>query len=60
MRFATLTDVKATLSAVVDEVNDDHEPVLVTRHGQPIVAIVPIADFDRLYGAVRIIPETEQ
>jgi antitoxin YefM len=34
------TEIRANLSAVMDQVNDDHEPVIVTRaKGKPVVMV---------------------
>jgi prevent-host-death family protein len=60
MDLLPLTDVKTRLSNLVDQVNDDHEPVVVTKHGRPVAALIPIAEFDRLYGAIRLVPEAEK
>ncbi len=60
MDFLPLTDVKTRLSGLVDQVNEDHEPVVLTKHGRPVAALIPIAEFDRLYGAVRVVPEAEK
>ena len=36
MKTLSSTELRATLSAVMDQVNDDHEPVIVTRaKGKP-------------------------
>lgn len=41
MRTLSSTDLRANLSAVMDRVNDDHEPVIVTRaKGRPVVMII--------------------
>lgn len=40
MRSLTSTDLRANLSSVMDRVNDDHEPVIVTRaRGKPVVMV---------------------
>ena len=40
MKTLSSTDLRANLSAVMDRVNDDHEPVIVTRaKGRPVVMI---------------------
>ena len=40
MKTLTSTDLRANLSAVMDRVNDDHEPVIVTRaKGKPVVMV---------------------
>ena len=40
MKTVSSTDLRANLSAVMDRVNDDHEPVIVTRaKGRPVVMV---------------------
>jgi antitoxin YefM len=40
MKHATSTEFRANLSAMMDKVNDDHEPLIVTRaKGRPVVVI---------------------
>ena len=40
MKTLSSTDLRANLSAVMDHVNDDHEPVIVTRaKGRPVVMV---------------------
>lgn len=40
MRTLSSTELRASLSAVMDQVNDDHEPVIVTRaKGRPVVMV---------------------
>jgi antitoxin YefM len=40
MRTLSSTDLRANLSSVMDRVNDDHEPVLITRaKGKPVVMV---------------------
>lgn len=40
MRTLSSTDLRANLSSVMDRVNDDHEPVIVTRaKGKPVVMV---------------------
>jgi len=40
MKHTTSTDLRKNLSAMMDRVNEDHEPVIVTRaKGKPVVMI---------------------
>lgn len=40
MRHLSSTELRANLSSVMDQVNDDHEPVIVTRaKGKPVVMV---------------------
>lgn len=40
MKTLSSTELRAKLSSVMDQVNDDHEPVIVTRaKGKPVVMV---------------------
>jgi len=40
MKHLSSTDLRQNLSKVMDQVNDDHEPVIVTRaKGRPVVMV---------------------
>lgn len=40
MKTLSSTDLRANLSSVMDRINDDHEPVIVTRAtGKPVVMV---------------------
>lgn len=40
MRTLSSTELRANLSAVMDQVNDDHEPVIIHRaKGKPVVMV---------------------
>ncbi|WP_225027063.1 type II toxin-antitoxin system Phd/YefM family antitoxin [Xinfangfangia pollutisoli] len=40
MRTLSSTELRQNLSSVMDQVNDDHEPVIVTRaKGKPVVMV---------------------
>jgi antitoxin YefM len=40
MKTLSSTELRANLSAVMDQVSDDHEPVIVTRaRGKPVVMV---------------------
>jgi antitoxin YefM len=40
MKTLSSTDLRANLASVMDRVNDDHEPVIVTRaRGKPVVLV---------------------
>jgi antitoxin YefM len=45
MRSLTSTELRATLATVMDRVNDDHEPVIVTRAGGRPVVMVSLEDW---------------
>nr|WP_198946201.1 type II toxin-antitoxin system Phd/YefM family antitoxin [Pseudofrankia asymbiotica] len=43
-----LADAKARLSAVVDEVRDTHDRVVITRNGRPEVVMLAVSDLEAL------------
>ena len=43
-----LADVKARLSAVLDEVRDTHDRVVITRNGRPEAVIISVSDLEAL------------
>ncbi len=43
-----LADAKARLSAVLDEVRDTHDRVVITRNGRPEAVIISIADLETI------------
>lgn len=48
MKHTTSTDLRKNLSALMDAVNDDHEPLLVTRaNGKPVL-MVSVEDYDAM------------
>jgi prevent-host-death family protein len=56
MRTMNVTDLRANLAAVLDQVADDAEEVVITRDGHPLVRLVPVArrfDFEAIHGVWR-------
>jgi antitoxin YefM len=48
MKHTSSTDLRANLSAMMDRVNDDHEPLIVTRaKGRPVV-MISLEDYSAL------------
>jgi len=48
MATIPLADVKARLSAVLDEIRDTHERIVITRNGRPEAVILSLADLEAL------------
>lgn len=48
MTTIPLADAKARLSAVLDDVRDTHERVVITRNGRPEAVIMSLADLEAL------------
>lgn len=51
----SLASVKAHFSAVVDGVHDTHERVIVTRNGEPAVAVIAVDDLESLEETLAIL-----
>ena len=47
-RNVPIAEVKAKLSAIVDDVLHEGGRVVIERHGKPVAALVPISDLTRL------------
>ncbi|WP_456386932.1 type II toxin-antitoxin system Phd/YefM family antitoxin [Profundibacter sp.] len=48
MKHTSSTDLRANLSKMMDQVNDDHEPLIVTRaKGKPVV-MISVEDYDAM------------
>jgi prevent-host-death family protein len=43
-----LADAKARLSAVLDEVRDTHERVVITRNGRPEAVLMAVSDLEAM------------
>jgi antitoxin YefM len=48
METIPLADAKARLSAVLDEVRDTHERVVITRNGRPEAVLMAVTDLEAL------------
>ena len=55
MTTRSLAAVKAHFSAVVEDVHNTHERVIVTRNGQAAVAIVAVEDLEALEETLAIL-----
>lgn len=48
MTTIPLADAKARLSAVIDDVRDTHERVVITRNGRPEAVLMAVSDLQAL------------
>ena len=48
MNAISYTAAHADLASTLDRVCDDHEPLIITRHGQQSVVILSLEDFSAL------------
>jgi len=56
-RVLPLSEVKAKLSEVVEEIDNTHERVTVTRNGRPVVVIVSADDLEAIEETVAILSD---
>ena len=52
-----LTEVKAKLSEVVDEIVATHERVTITRNGRPVVVVLSADDLEAIEETVAILSD---
>jgi len=52
-------ELRAELANLLDEVTERREHVIVTRHGRPAVAIVPIDEYEALEETAEILSDPE-
>lgn len=55
MKVLPLSEVKATLSQLVDVVDRRDEPVTITRNGKPVAIIVSKEEYDSWHETVEIL-----
>jgi len=48
MTTIPLADAKARLSALLDEMRDTHERVVITRNGRPEAVLISVSDLEAL------------
>jgi prevent-host-death family protein len=53
----SLTDVKARLSEVIDEVVATHERVTVTRNGRPVAVVISVDDLEAVEETAAILSD---
>ena len=53
MKTVQIREAKAKFSALVETASKG-EPVMITRHGEAVAALVPVEDAARLYPATKV------
>ncbi|TNF19616.1 MAG: type II toxin-antitoxin system prevent-host-death family antitoxin [Rhodobacteraceae bacterium] len=48
MKHTSSTDLRKNLSTLMDQVNDDHEPLLVTRASGKAVVMLSVEDYQAM------------
>lgn len=59
MRTVPLSEVKARLSEIADEVDQTHERVYVTRNGRDFVVLISKEDLDSLEATLELLADPE-
>lgn len=65
MKIMSISELRAHLSTVVDDVDDACEPILITRHNRPVAKLVradsatPDDVFGCLRGLLKIVGDVE-
>jgi len=54
MKHTSSTDLRSNLSAMMDKVNDDHEPLMVTRTGGKPVVMISLEDYDEIDATIHL------
>jgi prevent-host-death family protein len=53
MQKMTATQFKAQCLAVMDQVSQSGQPIVITKHGRPVVKLVPVNEGeDEIFGAL--------
>jgi len=54
-----IRELRANLSRLISDVADRRDHVLVTRHGKPAAAIVPVGEYEALEETAEILSDPE-
>lgn len=57
MRVLPLSEVKAKLSEVIDEITETQERVTVTRNGRPVVVLIGCDDLESIEETLEILSD---
>ena len=49
LREITLEQVALNLQSTVNDVQEHHNPLMVTHDGKPVVVMVPVGDYERWF-----------
>lgn len=58
MKVLPLAEVKAHLSALVSEVEAQHDQITVTRNGVPAAMVVSVAEWEELQETIAVLSDT--
>jgi prevent-host-death family protein len=55
MRTELVTTLKRRATEIIDELRDDHDPVLITQHGKPAAYLIDVETFEGLQRKLSIL-----
>lgn len=59
MKVLPLAEVKAHLSALVAEVESEHDQITVTRNGKPAAMVVSVAEWESLQETLAVLSDPQ-
>lgn len=59
MRILPLAEVKAHLSALVSEVEVQHDQITITRNGAPAAMVVSVAEWESLQETLAVLSDSQ-
>jgi prevent-host-death family protein len=55
VKTVPLTEARARLSELLDQLERQHEHVVITRNGRPIAVLVPSAEYDSMEETLEVL-----
>lgn len=59
MKVLPLAEVKAHLSALLSEVESQHDQITITRHGVPAAMVVSVAEWESLQETLAVLSDSQ-
>ncbi len=59
MKDLPITEARDELTSLPDKLNASHETVTVTRHGKPVLAILPWEEYEALVETLEIMSDKD-
>ena len=55
MRSEMVTTLKRQATRILAELNNSHEPILITEQGKPSACLISVADYESMQNRMRIL-----
>ena len=59
VKTIAFTEARARLSELLDEVNERHEHIVITRHGRPAGVVLSSEDYDAITETLEVLEDEE-